>query len=466
MIKSFVAVVGVLCWISAASGNGGGFRYGIAFTGGVAPFEPSGTERVQILDEKLDITLYEQDAEVRVRYVMKNITRKKVEVTFGFPIEVTDLGSYEKGTGNRLDNRTIDTRLAKFSRDYQVRADGKKVAHEQKIEPFAIGKLQPFEGSDLIRAIGGWQVSTLAFKPGQKRAIEISYGANHDVESHTVSDDSYKKPPVFRYRLSTAGVWAGPIAKGKVSIRLGQLDPKWLEIKKPAGRFKRAGDAWVWEFKDLEPTMADDLEIIAGPGKHLFSAAERGAAFYLQTDPDLSSNTRRGVKSNKGWQYVNKAYSVKASSTLPDEKEFSYIAANLKNWDSVNERNPKSYAVWSEGVKGQGVGESLSLTVAKPLPLDAIQIHPGHGESEAWFKANSRPSKLKITLNDEHSFKAMLRDVNLDQTIAVHGYSKPVRTVKIEIDAVYPGERFEDTCISDIALISPLAKEPKRYGSR
>src|SRR5438105_7356714 len=31
-----------------------------------------------------------------------------------------------------------------------------------------------------------------------------------------------------------------------------------LEIVAPRGRFRRDGDRWVWSFRDLEPTLADD----------------------------------------------------------------------------------------------------------------------------------------------------------------------------------------------------------------
>jgi hypothetical protein len=462
MTRSIAALFGALCLVGTAGANGGGFRYGVEFTGGVAPFEPSGTERVQIIDEKLDITLYEGDAEVHVRYVMKNITGRKAKVTFGFPLEATEPVIYAKD--QKVTTKIMAERSAKYCRDYQVTADGKAVAHKQKMEPFAFGKLRRFKGSDQIEGIAAWQVSSLDFASGQERVIEIRYGVDHDKKGSTTSNDSTSLPPVFRYRLSTGGVWAGPIQKGRVRVMLGDADPKWVEIKKPAGRFQRDGDAWVWNFKDLEPTLADDIEITAGPLVNHFCAVGNGEAFYLQTGLNFWKK-KRGEKHHEGWQYLSKTYAVEASSTLPDAKPHSYGVENLKNWDWVTDRDD-SYLVWSEGAEGHGIGEFLTLTASKPLPLDAIRVHPGYGRSEVLFKANSRPSKLKVTLNGEHSFEATLRDVNLDQTVKVSGYSKPVKTVRLEIADVYPGWEFEDTCISDIALISPLNEEPLRYGAR
>jgi hypothetical protein len=443
--------------------NGGGFRYGLKFTGGVAPFEPSGTERVQIVDEKLDIKLHERDAEVRVRYMMKNISKKRANVRFGFPVDVTEPMYY--GKDQKVSAKTMSERAARYCRDYHISADGKAVAHSQELEPFALGKLKQFRGSELIKGIGAWQVSTLIFAPGQQRAIEISYGAEHFLVGSTTSNDSRLQPPVFRYRLSTGGVWAGPIAKGRVRVTLGDdVDPKWIEFKAPAGRFRRDGEAWVWNFTDLEPTLADDIQIVAGPQVSNYSAGGNGAAFYVIKGVDLVK-TKKGQR-DKGWQYRHKLYSVEASSTLPAEQPYTYTAGNLKNWDWVTDHDENSYSVWSEGAKGHGIGESLTLTVEKPLPLDAIEIYPGHGRNEILFKANSRPSKLKVVLNGEHAFVANLRDVNLTQKIAIAGYSKPVKTVKVEIADVYPGWQYEDTCISDLALVSPLKQEPLRYGAR
>ena len=467
MIKNIPALLGALCLVGTASGNGGGFRFGVEFTGGVAPFEPSGTDRVQIVDEKLDIVLHRADAEVRVRYVMENVTRRKARVTFGFPIEVTKPWTY--GKKKPVSAKVIAQRAEKSCRDYSVYADGERVSHERTIEPFALGKLNRFPGSKLIKGIGAWNVSTLTFAPGQRRSIEIRYGADHDEKGTTTSNDRSCMPPVFRYRLSTGGVWAGPIAEGRVRVTLGEADSKWLEFKKPAGRFKRDGDAWVWNFTNLEPTLADDIEIVTGPPREMYSARGNSGSYYVQTDPEFRKNKKRGVPYHSGWQYLNKTYEAVASSTLPDEKQFTYGAKNLKNWDFVSEdkaNRPNSYAVWCEGVEGHGIGESLTLTVSKPLPIQSIRIHPGHGRSEVLFNANSRPSKIKVTLNGEHQFEAKLRDVNRDQFVPVTGYSKPVEEVRIEIAEVYPGWEFTDTCISDVALISPLDKEPKRYGAR
>ena len=73
---------------SLSFANGGGyFRGGVVSSGNVELFEPSGTDKVAILDEELIITPRPNSASVRIKYQMKNLTDKPVKVEFGFPIE-------------------------------------------------------------------------------------------------------------------------------------------------------------------------------------------------------------------------------------------------------------------------------------------------------------------------------------------------------------------------------------------
>ena len=82
-----VALIGQFL-IQPLHANGGGyFRGGVESTGDVAGFEPKATENIRMLDEKLTISLGQKEADVEVRYLMRNETNKKVKVRFGFPVE-------------------------------------------------------------------------------------------------------------------------------------------------------------------------------------------------------------------------------------------------------------------------------------------------------------------------------------------------------------------------------------------
>src|SRR5512142_2318295 len=78
-------------WATTARANGGGYDYGVQFTGSVAPFQASGTEHVRIEEEHLDVALRRTQAIVTVRYTMRNVSGKPVKVRFGFPVEAITL---------------------------------------------------------------------------------------------------------------------------------------------------------------------------------------------------------------------------------------------------------------------------------------------------------------------------------------------------------------------------------------
>ena len=445
-----------------AGGNGGGYRYGVQFTGSVAPFEPTEVEHVQIIDEQLSIALGDESADVEVRYVMKNVINRRVKVTFGFPIEAGRSGlyrSYEETisageTERRLtkkEREQLTTEAGRNCADYVVQVDGKKARHRHQVEPFAAGAVGTFHGSEVLDGVIGWMVSSLAFMAGQERKVTIRYRAAYDRVGYTVSDDAHHSPPVFRYRLSTGGVWAGPILKGRVKVTLTGADPRWTEIKKPAGRFKRdsgGGGSWVWAFENLEPTLADDIEITTGPPSHEYS---RNGTVFINT--------------GDRWQLRHQDFKAVASSTLEPDGKLTYGAENVIGPDYVTQWK-ENYSAWSEGVDGEGIGETIDLTVGRPLPLTALRIHPGYGKSDHLFNANGRPATLRITLNEEHTFLANLRDSNQAQDIEIVDYSKPVKSVQLKIEKVYSGNKFTDTCISDIRLVANLAKKPKFQGAR
>jgi hypothetical protein len=141
-----------------------------------------------------------------------------------------------------------------------------------------------------------------------------------------------------------------------------------------------------------------------------------------------------------------------------------------RNYDVNNIKGVNGGAVWVEGVEGDGIGENITLTVHRPLPLDAIMVMPGDRSSDdqdLWTK-NNRVAELEITLNGEHTFTAKIPDqkFGLLYPIPVRGYTKPVTTVKLVIKAVHRGTGAGDTCISRVELRAKLAKKPQIKGSR
>jgi hypothetical protein len=441
----------LLAWSGTALANGGGYSFGVTFTGSVAPFQASGTEKVRIVDEKLDIALGRSKAVVAVRYEMQNVTDQPVTVRFGFPVEAVPRPAGEEFevpvelTPAQRRERLVES--LQQLHGYAVTLDGARLKAELIAEPFATGKSQPFPGAEALKGVGGWMVSDAVFPPAKQVRLEIRYAADYSGSVQWVSDDTRESSRGFAYRLSTGAVWSGPIGTGEVTVRADGIAADEVEIAAPRERFRRDGDRWVWAFKDLEPTLADDIRIDAIPGMAQllsYRPEDRGARYF----------TRAGV-----WAVLGQDFKARASSTLPSSKTRGYGAENLAS---------NQLGAWCEGVPGSGAGQWVEILPTKASPLMAFSLEPGFvtEKGSALYQANGRPSRVEVLLNGEHRFVAALDDAPDFQLIPIVGYAKPVSRLRITMLEVTAGTRYQDTCISKVKLYERLAKAPGVHGAR
>ena len=293
-IRTWLAL-GFIALHQPALANGGGyFRGGVERAGDVAGFEPSETEKIRILDEKLTVALGPKSADVEVRYLMRNETDKKVKVRFGFPVE-------ESFDQNLLDLEQPDgagktpNRL-RYCQNYVISAAGKSIAAKWQGEEKA-------SDDKRFKGIAGWLISEITFAAGEEKPVMIRFRSSYPMEKWSVSEDTSGGAALFKYRLSTAACWAGTIGTGRIILKPAGIDPRELKVLKPVNRFKKVGENWVWDFENLEPTLADDLEIEAQP-------ETRGYGSWRRQTVDTTKEVESGTISHTNYQ-------IKASSFLP-----------------------------------------------------------------------------------------------------------------------------------------------------
>jgi hypothetical protein len=423
--------------------NGGGFfRGGVARAGDVELFEPQEVEKIRILDEKLTVELGKEEAKVEVRYLMRNETDKKVTVRFGFPVE--ELFDNDMMGGESEPGRDAKGDKLKYCRDYVLTAGGKPVKAKWQGEEKA--------GDDeRLKGIAGWLVSELTFAAKEEKPVMIQFRSGYPLEEWSVSDDTHTGASIFKYRLSTAACWAGTIGTGRIVLKPAGIPPEDLKVLKPVNRFKKEGDSWVWSFENLEPALADDLEIEAASEANTYGRS-------LSDDGGFDGPQATYIEKGGKWSMAHSNFSVTASSTLPPDGSLTYSADHVKKfWGDE---------AWSEGAAGPGTGEWLELKPQIAKPLIAISLLPGYCKSDELFKANARPKKILIELNGEHRFHADILDSPDECEIPVKGYAKPVKSVKITFEDVWKGTQHEDLCISGVQLHVRLDKKPKIQPSR
>jgi hypothetical protein len=328
-IHELATLVFLLAPVAPVHANGGGyFRGGVEHAGDVTGFEPKATENIRILDEKLTIRLGQKHADVEVRYLMRNETANKVKVRFGFPVEeLFDNSSIEVGWTDPERSDRGNGKL-KYCRDYQITAGGKAVSVKWQGEEM--------ETTDKrFGGIAGWLISELTFSAHEEKPVMIRFQSGYPSEEWSVSDDTFSGAAIFKYRLSTAACWAGTIRDGRITLIPAGISPADLKVIKPVNRFKKDGANWVWNFENLEPTLADDFEIEAVPAEKSYMRSAAGSE-----DQSYVTYIERGTQ----WTMAHSNYHVKASSTLPPEGDHKYEVENIRSfWGEGHSRGRSIY---------------------------------------------------------------------------------------------------------------------------
>lgn len=447
MKKLSLGIAALIVGTSTLLANGGAWQTGVPGTGSASASNQNRHTDVTIEDETVKIDLHPEYAAVEVRYRMHN-TGSKVEQEFFFPVE---------RWGKNPDADT-DTKSADVSQ-YQITVDGKKLPSTNvsgpKEEASETTSGQFWEQN--VSTIKSWKKSVIPFERNQTREVTIRYSAKYAENDESVFDDSHISDATFAYSLSPAATWKGPIGKGKIDINILHAEPEDVSIERPKERFRKISDThYEWEFENLKPSLADDVRIIAHSKYDKYPTAyseedfQRHASYVLREHQYFLDHTD---------------YDATASSTLAARGKHNYDVVNIKGDPSREIQSP-----WAEGVEGDGIGESITLSVKRPLPLYGILIRPGYynyDNKDPWWK-NNRVAALEITFNDEHTFTENIPDERFDEPylICVRDYGKPVNKIKLVIKGVHRGTQFHDTCISLIELRAVLAKKPEIQPAR
>ena len=142
---------------------------------------------------------------------------------------------------------------------------------------------------------------------------------------------------------------------------------------------------------------------------------------------------------------------------------------------------------WCEGAAGTGVNQSINITLSEPKVIEAILIHGGYFKSASLLAANGRIHAMNMVAGDSEGPQIRADFSFQDPSVipandpcAAPGESAPltatqwfsntraasgalvwrsdgdaqtVTEISFTIDDVYPGAKYEDTCISEIQVI-------------
>jgi len=134
---------------------------------------------------------------------------------------------------------------------------------------------------------------------------------------------------------------------------------------------------------------------------------------------------------------------VRATSYL-EENGVEYLPENLRKYDMADKP-------WVEGVDGQGIGEKIFF---KDFSLNNGSMHISIGyvsyDKPYLYTQNSRPKTISLSVENKFSITVSLKDTPNFQEIKLPSDISNDDTLILEILDVYPGTKFEDTCINSI----------------
>jgi hypothetical protein len=435
------AILIFVSWSTFCLANGGGYGSGVNIQGNPTAgeiarnkFSPVNLQKIEMQTEDLEIDLFAETATVRVRYDFFNPGSHTV-ILAAFPCVALK---------SEMDDEPDSAKRANFT-DFVIAVDNKPLTYSVKGgDPPKVEGIQ----EELNIKIPRWYTFGLDFAPTQHRVLTVSYRSPYGKYTETISDTEHIYPSTLTYLFSTAAIWAGPIKHGHVVIRAKSVSPDEVKIRggKP-GRFQHTtNDSWTWDFVDFKPTFSDDIAIETTPEINTYSSAYGKGADQVEGGQYISTGDR--------WQFELLDFKVTASSTLAGGR---YQPENVNKWSADVDPN----SCWAEGVPGNGEGEWLELNATVPVRLDTLQITNGLATSDALFRANNRIKKLDLSVNGGAPVAVQLPDQMDPFDIKLPESKEVVRTIRLTIREVYPGTKYQDTCVSRIRLFRNLTQAPK-----
>lgn len=105
---------------------------------------------------------------------------------------------------------------------------------------------------------------------------------------------------------------------------------------------------------------------------------------------------------------------------------------------------------WQEGADGDGIGENIHLTLAKPYKVKYMSFQLGNWNTQEYYDKNNRPKELEITVGDVTQ-SVTFPDGKVEYWIE---FSKecPASEIDLVIQSVYEGSEWDDTCIAEIGV--------------
>jgi len=116
----------------------------------------------------------------------------------------------------------------------------------------------------------------------------------------------------------------------------------------------------------------------------------------------------------------------------------------------------KRETAWVEGNPGDGIGEWIAAQSEQEQFLSGIELVNGFAKSKETYYNNNRVKRILIEFSDGTEITENLEDDLLELQSIDFGHEVKTTSLKTTIMEVYPGNKYRDTCISEIRFFIRL----------
>lgn len=163
------------------------------------------------------------------------------------------------------------------------------------------------------------------------------------------------------------------------------------------------------------------------------------------TDSKNSNSSSEKSNEQEGTiQLASNFNKITASSTREPVGSNGYDCNNL-----IDKNNTTA---WVEGVTGDGIGEYVLFSADGIVSVNAIRISNGYHKSKDLYYKNNRIKNMRLEFSDGTFENVYFKDdFDLEEDIK---FVTPKQTayVKMIIESVYSGSKYDDTCINEVSF--------------
>lgn len=371
---------------------------------------PVQDDSIVLKKEQIFITVYPDRCEFRVEYVFHNTGRAR-KVIMGFP-----------------NSKNIDGEIHRID-------DFKAYDKDKELKTFR--KYKKGSGDELYvlhELYELYECFEVYFNKGELKNIINIYSQGHS----EIYNSDYM---TAKYILTTGALWKDKIDTIKVHIT-SKIPPMDLtkrtayfiddehfdkpelysrnyEFKLLPEKYKVTGNIYTMEFKNIDPDF--DIE--------------------MSIPPSMIS-------------------SITASSELKDAKiKDRYSVYNLIDGDPCT--------IWSEGKNGSGINEYLNFNLYGTYKIKRIGFINGNAYNKDFFIKNNRVKTIRLDYEnnlyiDNNPFKmkgkkgSVIFNLKDSMDMQYIEFKEPafISRMKITILDVHKGSKWDDTCLSEVQIIT------------